>query len=526
MKRFISKLLVGSMIAVSLITTTSFAAQERKIVIIHTNDTHAAVTDDEKAQIGFAKLGTYVSEMRKRADNVLVLDAGDMFQGMPFANLEKGKSIVPIVNQIGYDAMTVGNHEFDFGADNLKALESSLNFPILATNVRKDGALTFKPYMVKEISGIKVGVIGVSTPETAFKTHPDNVKGYTFTDIIKETQKSVDKLNAENVDVIIALTHLGLNEGDYTSDIIAKNVKGVDLIIDGHSHTSLDNGQVVGDTLIASTGSKLSAVGKVEITLEDKEVVKKEASLLKYENLSFLPAKQEIVNLINQENEKQKEVLGKVIGKTEADLVGEREIVRTGESNLGQLATDAIKDLTKADAVVINGGGIRASIPAGDITMGDMVTVFPFGNTVMVKDVKGSDIVAALEYGTGEYPNEKGAFPHVAGITFTLDESKPAGERVSNVKIGEEAVVMDKMYALATNDFMAAGGDGYEMFKAYPIKAEYNTLMDTLLGYIKAKETVNTKLEERITFAGKTVEETVASETVESLKVVEVQKAA
>lgn len=511
MKKFISKLLVGSMLAVSLFTGTAMATQEvsagsDKLIIIHTNDTHAAVTDDGKAQIGFGKLGTYVQEMRKRADNVLVLDAGDMFQGMPFANLEKGASIVPIVNQVGYDAMVIGNHEFDFGFENLKKLEKDLNFPMLATNIRKDGAQVFTPSIMKEVNGLKVGIIGVSTPETAFKTHPDNTKGLVFTDIIKETQKTVDKLKNEKADVIIVLSHLGLDEGESTSDLIAKKVKGVDLIVDGHSHTTLENGRLEGDVLIVSTGSKLGAVGKVELDLVNKKIVDAKASLLKYENLSFLPKKQEIEDAIKATEEKQKEVLNKVIGEAKEELVGVRGIVRTGESNLGQLATDAIKDLTKADVVIVNGGGIRASIPAGNITSGDMVTVFPFGNTIMVKEIKGSDIVAALEYGTNEYPNEKGAFPHVAGVTFTVDPSKPAGERVSDVKIAGVAVDMDKLYSVAINDFMAAGGDGYEMFKAYPIKAEYNTLMDALQEYIQKIGVVEGKLEQRITFVDKAVE--------------------
>ncbi|MGL5440221.1 MAG: bifunctional metallophosphatase/5'-nucleotidase [Filifactoraceae bacterium] len=502
MRKIVSKLLIGTMLAIGLVTTPALAEKQENLVIIHTNDTHAGVTDDGKVQIGFAKFGTYVSEMRKRADNVLVLDAGDMFQGMPFANLKKGSSILPIANEIGYDAMAIGNHEFDFGAENLKSLESSLNFPMLANNIRKDGVLEFKPYMIKEVAGIKVGVIGVSTPETAFKTDPGNVKDYKFTDIIKETEKSVSELKSEKVDVIIVLTHLGLNEGDYTSDLIAKNIKGIDLIIDGHSHTTLDKGQLVGDTLIVSTGSKLNAVGKVAIQLEEKKVIKKEAKLFKYNDLSFLPEKKEIKNLIEAENLKQKEVLDKVIGKTTVDLVGERSVVRTKESNLGQLATEAIQNLTKADVVMINGGGIRASIPAGDITMGDMLTVFPYGNTIMVKDVKGVDIVGALEHGTSEYPKEKGAFPHISGLTFTLDISKPSGERVSDVKIAGVEVDMNKIYSLATNDFMAAGGDGYNMLKSYPIKAEYNTLMDTLLDYIKEVGIVEGKFETRIIVKG------------------------
>ncbi|MDO5062732.1 MAG: 5'-nucleotidase C-terminal domain-containing protein [Peptostreptococcaceae bacterium] len=500
MKRFISKVVAATMLATTIFSSSAFAAEEKTLTIIHTNDVHAAVVDNGKSQIGFAKLGTYVEELRKK-DEILVLDAGDMIQGLPIANLEKGKSIISMANEIGYDAMAVGNHEFDFGTNNLFEIEKGFNFPMLSNNVMKDGKLVFKPYIVKEVKGLKVGIFGISTPETAFKTHPENVVGYEFSDMVKASKDSVDKLrNVEKVDIVIALAHLGLYEGDYTSDIIAKNVPGIDLIIDGHSHTMLDKGLEESGTLIISTGSSMKAIGKVDLKIVDKKVVERTATLLKYDDVKDVKPEQAIVDAIKKVEEKQKVILDKVVGKAAVDLVGDREIVRTGESNLGQLATAAMLDLTKADVAITNGGGIRASIKAGDITMRDMVTVFPFGNIIMVKEVKGSDIVAALEHGTNEYPNEKGAFPHVGGVTFTLRVNAPVGKRVTDVKIGGQPIDLNKTYKVATNDFMAAGGDGYTMFKPYPSKAEYNTLMDTLLDYVKKVGTVDGKLETRITF--------------------------
>lgn len=498
MKRFVSKLMAGVMLATTILSVTAFA-DDKTITVIHTNDTHAAAKDDGKSQIGFAKVGAYVHDLKKSDPNVLVVDAGDMFQGLPFANLEKGHSMIDIVNKVGYDAMTVGNHEFDFGAKNLLEIEKKLNFPMLAANVVKDGQQVFKPYIVKEMNGVKVGIFGMATPETAYKTHPDNVKGYSFTDIVKAAQKTVDTLkNKEKADVIIMIGHLGLYEGKETSDVIARNVEGIDLIIDGHSHTTLDHGVMEGKTLIASTGSSLKNIGKVTLTLDGNKVASASSELLNYEALAKVAPDKDIEAIIKKVDDAQKPILDKVIGKTKVDLIGERSIVRTGESNLGQLATDAMLDLTDADMALTNGGGIRTSIPAGDITMGQMVAVFPFGNTIMVKDVKGSDILAALEHGVKEYPNELGGFPHTAGITFTLNAKAPVGSRISDLKIGGQPVVLDKIYALATNDFMAAGGDGYDMLKAYPIKAEYNTLMDTLLDYVKAQGIVEGKFETRM----------------------------
>lgn len=491
----------------------SFAEENGIITIIHTNDVHARAKEEDGRVIGLAKLGAYVENLKAENPNVLVLDAGDMFQGLPFANIENGKSMIQPVNAVGYDAMTAGNHEFDFGEENLFEIKEAINFPMLGANVIKDGKVVLESNIIKEVAGVKVGIFGITTPETAYKTHPDNVKGYEFGDIVKTSKEQVEKLKEEGADVIIALVHLGLYEGDYTSDLIAKGVEGIDLIIDGHSHTKLENGLEESGTLIVSTGEYLGAVGKVELKLEDNKVVERTAALLGVSDFAEVAPKQDVVDAITAVDEAQKPILDEVVGKTAVDLVGEREIARKGETNLGQLATNAMLELTKADIAITNGGGIRTSIPAGDITVGQMVSVFPFGNTIMVKDIKGSDVVAALEHGVSNYPELLGGFPHVAGITFTLNADKPAGSRISDVKVGGEDLVLDKMYSLATNDFMAAGGDDYTMFKDYPIKAEYNTLMDTLVDYVKAQGTVEGKLEVRMTVVGEVAPEEPVEET-------------
>lgn len=501
MKKRISRLLAVMMVVTSIFTYSGFAAeqQQTKLTIIHTNDTHSNVSDNGKDVIGFAKLATYVENLKK-TEKVLFVDAGDMFQGLPYANLEKGQSVVDVANLAGYDAMAVGNHEFDFGSANLMDISKQINFPMLAANIYKDGKQVFPSYIVKEIGGLKVGVFGISTPETTFKTHPDNVVGFEFRDIVANAEKTVKELREnEKVDVVVMLSHLGLYEGNYTSDKVASAVEGIDVIIDGHSHTKLDEGMMVGNTLIASANTALKNVGKVEVILADGKVTDKKASLLAYGDFANTAPKAAINDQIAKITKEQDKVLSKVVGKTAAGLVGERGVVRTGESNLGQLASDAMLDLTGAQVAITNGGGIRTSIKAGDITMKDLVTVFPFGNTVMVKQIKGSDIVAALEHGTSDYPVEKGAFPQVAGITFTLNGGGKAGERIKDVKVAGVAMDMNKTYSVVTNDFMAAGGDGYEMFKAYSIDKEYNTLMDTLLGYIEKTGEVKGDMETRMT---------------------------
>lgn len=498
MNKRISRLLTAVMVITSIFTYPVFAQEKETLTIIHTNDTHANVSDDGKSVIGFAKLASYVENLRKSED-VLLLDAGDMFQGLPFANLEKGNSVIPVVNLVGYDAMVPGNHEFDFGADNLMEIYKKINFPMVSANIYKDGKQIFPSYVVKNIGDLKVGIFGITTPETSFKTHPNNIKGYEFADMIANASKSVKDLREkEKVDVVIMLAHLGLYEGNYTSDKVAEAVDGIDVIIDGHSHTALPEGLMVGDTLIASANTALKNVGKIEITLDNKKVADKKASLLAYSDFASVEPKAEIVEAIANVSTAQDAVLSKIVGKTSAKLNGERAAARTGETNLGQLATNAMIELTGADVAITNGGGIRASIEAGDITMKDLVTVFPFGNTVMVKEIKGSDLAEALAYGTGDYPSEKGAFPHVAGVTFTLNAGAEPAKRITDIKVNGKALDMNKTYSVVTNDFMAAGGDGYEMFKKYPVVKEYNTLMDTLLAYIAEKGEVKGAFETRM----------------------------
>lgn len=492
-------------------------AKEVSIKLLHTNDIHSRVEDDGKKIIGFAKFATYANEIREEG-NTLILDAGDMIQGLPFGNLEKGHSVIDLANAVGYDAMTTGNHEFDFGADNLLEVVQKLNFPTIAANISKDGENVLDAYIVKEFEGVKVGIFGMATEETAFKSHPKNIEGYNFDDMITVAKEQVKILKEqENVDIVIMLAHLGLDEGDYTSDLVAQAVDGIDLIVDGHSHTVLQEGRKVGDTLIVSTGEYFEHVGQVELVYDDEtNDLSLAASLLSYEDFVDVTPDVDVLNLIQAKKASQEALLQQVVGQTTVDLNGERANVRTGETNLGQLACQAMQTLTGADMVLTNGGGIRASIPTGDITVNDIVTVFPYGNVVVVKELTGAEIKEALELGVSEYPNQKGAFPHTAGITFTLNAYEEVGNRISDLKIGGTTIDMNKTYSVATNDFVASGGDGYTMFNSHPIVAEYNTLMDALMDYIKEIGTVTDTFVPTMTVvteAPETVETPVEEET-------------
>lgn len=483
-----------------------------KLTIIHTNDVHSRVVGSEDSLIGYAKLATLVKEMRKEG-NVLLLDAGDTTHGLPIATISNGESIIKLMNQMGYDAMVPGNHDFNYGYDRLIELNRMADFPILAANViREDGTRDLEEYTIIEIDGIKVGIFGLTTQETKFKSNPKNTEGININDPVAVAEEMVKKLKEEDVKLVIALAHIGMDEesNPKTTDI-AKKVQGIDIIIDGHSHTMLEEGEVIGDTLIVQTGEYLKNIGVVNVELADGKISKKEAKLMTFEDALALKEDEEISNKISELEEENNQVLSVTIGQSNVDLVGEREVVRAGESNLGNLATDAMLDITGADVALTNGGGIRASIPAGQISKGNILEVFPFGNYIVVLELTGEDIIKALEHGVDTYPEPAGKFPHVAGMTYKIDPSKEAGSRIVELLIDGKPVELNKTYTLATNDFLAVGGDGYTMFGDAPIVGEFEGLDEALIKYIEKIGVIDYQAEGRIT----TVEEAVAETPVE-----------
>ena len=550
-------------------------AENYEVVIGHMNDTHGRVKEGKYDGMGFARVSTVMNEVRAAEENVLFLDAGDTLHGTTFATLSQGESIVKLLNAMELDVLSPGNHDFNYGKERLKELAEMADFDVVSANVvDKKGNHYFNPYVIKEMQGVRVGIFGLATPETAYKTNPKNVEGITFGSPIEYAEKTVAKLKEEGADLIVAVCHLGIDEStkeQYQSIGVVKAVDGIDILVDGHSHTALQNGMQVNDTMIVQTGeydknfglvsikvtdgnmevaarlvTKADAMGMVkqsQVVIEEVqkvEVVEKytiksgdtldkiavnydvpmetlvEANTgIKNPNLIYvndeimIPMEKEVVNVIAQ---KSTEVMGGIakdpkivkliqeieaeqqkiteveIGTTPVVLYGEREMVRRGETNLGNLITDSMLWKTGADIAMTNGGGIRASIQEGMIKVGDVITVLPFGNYVITKSVTGQDILDALEHGVSDYPATKGAFPHVAGMRVVFDESKPAGSRVVEVTMPSgEQIDPAKEYTLATNDFMAAGGDDYSMFKERAQVGNFEGLDEILKDYIQSE---------------------------------------
>ncbi len=475
-----------------------------KLVILHTNDTHSRVMEGKNDGMGFAKLTAKILKIRAENPNVILLDAGDTLHGQTFATLNKGENIVKLMNQMKYDAMTPGNHDFNYDQHQLLTLAGQMAFPLLSANIKKvDGTYFLPANTIKEIGGIKIGLFALSSPETAYKTHPNNVAGLTFTHPITEAKTMVAELQAKT-DVIVCLSHLGLDtSSEFTSRKVAEAVPGIDVIVDGHSHTVLKNGLKVGSTLIGQTGEYDKNLGIIELTITDGEVTQSTATLFTKEDAATLPANPVMTALISDLDRANKVMTDVKVGTTTVLLDGERSHVRRGETNLGNLITAAMLDATGAEVAFTNGGGIRASIDAGDITKGEVITVLPFGNYVVVKSVTGQDLLDALELGVGKYPEENGSFPHVAGIQFTFDQGKTAGSRIVSTAAKGAPIDPKAHYVMATNDFMAAGGDGFTMFNDDKIIGEFPPLEELLATYLAKSAVVSPGTDDRVKIIGR-----------------------
>jgi len=466
------------------------------IQLVHVNDIHSRVFEGSSAGMGYAKLATLVKQLSAANPNTLLLDAGDTFHGQTFSTLVRGESIVQIMNEMGFDALTAGNHDFNYGTERLLELAGMADFPVLGANVDKAGADVLEGNTIIEIDGVRIGIFGLSTPETAYKTHPKNVEGITFGDPVAEARKQVDALK-DQTDVIIALNHLGMDEASAdTTDKVAEQVDGIDVIIDGHSHQVMQ--ETIKDTLVVQTGEYLKNAGVVTLTFENGELTDKTSKLISAEEMANAAPDAQVTSLIESIQASQDDVLGEVVGRTAVKLDGEREIVRAGESNLGNLITDAMRSVTGADIALTNGGGIRASIDAGDITKGEVITVLPFGNYIVTLNATGAEIVAALQHGAGDYPEPKGAFPHVSGLSYTIDASKPKGQKVTSVTVNGAPIDPNRTYVLATNDFIAAGGDEYAMFADNAVTGHYPALDEAVVEHLKAQGAAAAKTEGRI----------------------------
>jgi len=498
MKKRIFSLVLICLLILSSFSSAFAADKTTTITIIHTNDTHARLISTD-TNIGFAKIATLVKEAKAANPNTLVLDAGDTLHGMPIVNISKGENAIKVLEAVGYDYMTLGNHDFNYGQERLLELRDMTSVGMISANILdKNGKKLFTPYVIKEINGVKVGIFGLSTPETAYKTSPANVTGLTFENPIETAEKIVNEIK-DKTDIIIGLVHLGLDGGsEFTSERLANEVDGIDVIIDGHSHTLLEKGLLVNGTLIAQTFEHDKNVGKVTIEVSNGNVLSKTAELINASATAQVAQDPELIKIIDKINAENEPVFAQVVAKSDIYLDGVRTNVRTKETNLGNLSADAVRKAAGADIGFVNGGNIRTDIQPGDITFGKLAELFPFGNTVQVKKITGEDLVKVLEISVQAYPEAQGGFMQVSGLTFEFDPSKVAGSRVVGVKVGESQLDLTEEYTVAINDFLGIGGDGYDLFKNYPIYGEVGTYEEVFADYLNTNGTAGSEVSGRI----------------------------
>lgn len=477
-----------------------------KTVIIHTNDTHGADAAHAGTSIGTAGIAQLVKDYEAAGAQVLLISAGDAIQGDPIVSLDKGKSAIEFMNLAGYDMMVPGNHEFDYGYDNLLRLEETADFPVISSNIvdKASGECVFTENLIFESKAGSIGVFGLSTPETLTGTNPNNIASLSFLAgkaLYDAARQQVEELNAAGADYIICVAHLGIDDGSKPNRSldIADNVEGIDIIIDGHSHSVLE-GNEDAKTVIASAGTKLSHAGV--IVMDDERIEARLISAAEYNRTDA-----SVSDAINKAAGEVDALLSESFAASEVFLDGSRDPgVRTCETNLGDFAADAILWAANqsvgggVDAAITNGGGIRASIEIGDVTMKDMKTVFPFGNTISIVKITGAQLLEVLEASTFCTPLALGAFPQVSGLEFTINTGIPyaagemypdstyyapakPGSRISEVIVNGVAIDPDKTYTIATNDFLAAGGDTYYMFRSLEGYSILVALEDALINY-------------------------------------------
>ncbi len=479
--------------AAALSTMAGVAHADYTLNVVHINDLHSRIEPisrfdgtcgaednaEGKCFGGVARLATKINELREQlaGENLIVLDAGDQYQGSLMYTTYKGDVEIEMMNKIGFDAMAVGNHEFDDGDEGLLKLLDGVNFPVLSGNldVSSSNLLAGKlqDHVILEVGGEKIGIVSALAVDTVETSSPS--AAVIFSDEIQNLQQDVDTLTDAGVTKIIALNHVGL-----AKDMeIAKEVSGLDLVIGGHSHTKFSNTEegamayptMVGDVPVVQAYAYGKYVGLIKLTFDDAGTLKSaegdtillDASVA--ENAEIAARVAELAGPID-------EMKTRVVASANELIVGDRDVCRVSECSMGNLVADAMLARVADQGVTIsiaNAGGLRASIDAGDVTMGEVLTVLPFQNTLSTFEIKGQGIIDALENGVSQVEEVKGRFPQVAGLKFTWDQSVAPNEgRVSDVMVaeGDGFVPIDpaKVYSVVTNNYVRNGGDGYKMF--------------------------------------------------------------
>ncbi|MCX5834559.1 MAG: bifunctional UDP-sugar hydrolase/5'-nucleotidase [Deltaproteobacteria bacterium] len=482
----------------------SLQAEENAVIdltILHINDTHGhslpyiQKSIDRKRPVGGAAyLAKMISvERTENPGGTLLLSAGDMFQGTPISNLFRGKPVIELMNDMKFDAMTVGNHEFDWGLDVLKELSEAARFPFLSANIddRHNRAPPWiKPYVMMTRQGLKIAVIGITTPETNALTKLGRIGPYRFLDPEKVLPERIRAVKKEGARFVILLSHQGL-EADID---LARSVKGIHVIVGGDSHTAVKTPVLIGKTIVVQAGCCGHYLGvlKLEVDTKSGRILKhtRKRELRKVLSGPDDSYDEGARKIVSKYHDQIKEKFSRVVGETAVDLVRRPY----HESNIGNLVCDAMKTATGAAIAFQNSGGIRTNIPKGRITLEQVHTLLPFDNLLISVDLTGEQILKILEQSA---TLEHGIL-QVSGLRVVINTDKPGGSRVRQVTVGDHPLEPKKLYRVTTNDFLAAGGDKYASFKEGKHAVLGEALRDGFIKYLREHSPVNPRVEGRI----------------------------
>jgi 5'-nucleotidase len=495
----ITAVLVTAMMLLMSFGITIYADDESKdIIIYHLNDVHGYFQGSDST-IGHDVIAGIVETTKEQDDATFLVSAGDMIQGTYFANNNRGEAAMEIMDATGYDVMTLGNHEFDYGIDRLLELRSVADKPEFMTQAGFGGIHWAAPQVFKT-ADYTVGFFGITTPDTVQSSNGGrDVDFGTFENIITYANDTAKELKDDGADVVICVTHMGIYDEGF-GDIykLRDGTDGIDLFIDGHSHTPLaDITEEEGKPLIVSTGQYAENLGKVTFTPDGNGGFTIDAYCITPAMVSEIPisesgkTKEAEVKAVIDKWAAHADELGKtVLAQNDNVMTAVRADLRTRETILGDFVSDAIKAVTGADVAVMNGGSIRADIPAGDITVADIENVLPFVNFILMAEVDGKTFREMLEHSVAEYPNETGGFLQISGASFTFDPTKSAGSRITNIIVGGKPLADDDVIKVAANDWISGGGDGYTMLETVFAKTlptphpEITSLTDAVIWYI------------------------------------------
>ncbi len=433
-------------------------AAAETLTILHVNDFHGALQptragSDRPEEGGVARLAALVQA--ERTPTTLFLAAGDLMQGTNLSNLFAGRPVIEAFNLMGLDASAVGNHEFDNGQAALKERAAEARFPFLAANIGGDGP--WKPFEIRKVGSLRVALFGLTTEETPVATHPRNVKGLVFGDAVATARRLVAELRPQ-ADLIVALTHLGVEEDEK----LAAAAPGIDVIVGGHTHTKVEQPETIGGTLVLQAFERGVFLGRLDLEVTDGKMTAHRYRLVPVTaGGGEDPA---VAALVAGYLQRLGEKMNEPVGTAAADLEGGKDAVRTGETNLGNLVADVMREASGADVALINGGTIRAGIPAGAVTIGTIYNVLPFDNWLISFAITGKELRESLETGVSRVEVRDGGFPQVSGMRYTFNPAAPVGSRVVSVSVAGVPLDEERRYVLATHDFLAAGGNGYTVF--------------------------------------------------------------